>query len=67
MGNINIELEKYLVLQLLSGDKLLNYFINDGESTLLFLAVENELDQIRQKFMKALKHLNTLKLMFRCS
>ena len=42
MGNINIELEEVLGATTLSGDKLLNYFINDGESTLLFLAVENE-------------------------
>ena len=40
--NINIELEEVFGATTLSGDKLLNYFINDGESTLLFLAVENE-------------------------
>ena len=36
MGNINIELEEVLGATTLSGDKLLNYFINDGESTLYF-------------------------------
>lgn len=42
MGNINIELEEVFGATTLSGDKLLNYFINDGETALLFLAVENE-------------------------
>ena len=42
MGNIDIDLELVLGATTLSGDKLLNYFINDGESKLIFLAVENE-------------------------
>ena len=36
------DLEQVLGATTLSGDKLLNYFINDGESKLIFLAVENE-------------------------
>ena len=41
-NNINIDLEQVLGATTLSGDKLLNYFINDGESKLIFLAVEDE-------------------------
>ena len=41
IGNIRLELEQVLGITTLSGDKLLQYFINDKESELVFLAVEN--------------------------
>ena len=45
----------------LSGDKLLNYFINDGESTLLFLAVENEARPNKAKIYEGVEALEYIK------
>ena len=62
MGNINIELEEVFGATTLSGDKLLNYFINDGESALLFLAVENDSRPNKAKIyegIEAYKYIET--------
>ena len=42
----------------LSGDKLLNYFINDGESELIFLAVENETKPNKATIFEGLEAVN---------
>ena len=42
MGNIDLDLNDILGYTTLTGDNLLSYFINDGESKLIFLAVESE-------------------------
>ena len=61
MGNINIELEEVFGATTLSGDKLLNYFVNDGESTLLFLAVENDSKPNKAKIYEGIKAFNYIK------
>ena len=61
MGNINIELEEVLGATTLSGDKLLNYFINDGESTLLFLAVENDARPNKAKIYEGIEAFEYIK------
>ena len=59
--NINIELEEVFGATTLSGDKLLNYFINDGESTLLFLAVEHDGRPNKAKIYQGIEALEYFK------
>ena len=61
VGNINLELEQVLGATTLSGDKLLNYFINDGESELIFLAVENETKPNKATIFEGLEAVNYIK------
>jgi len=42
IGNINLDLEEIFGTTTLSGDRLLEYFINDKSTELIFLAVEND-------------------------
>ena len=62
MGNIDIDLEQVLGATTLSGDKLLDYFINDGNSKLLFLAVENDKKPYKAKIYEGSDALNYMKL-----
>ena len=62
MGNIDIDLEQALGATTLSGDKLLDYFINDGNSKLLFLAVENDKKPYKAKIYEESDALNYIKL-----
>lgn len=62
IGNIKLELEVVLGATTLSGDKLLQYFINDKESELVFLAVENPSKPTRAKIyggVEALQYIDT--------
>jgi len=52
VGNINLDLEEIFGTTTLSGDKLLQYFINDKNTKLIFLAVENERKQGKAKILK---------------
>ena len=61
MGNINLDLEKVLGITTLSGDKLLNYFINDGESELIFLAIESDSKPNKAKVFEGLEAVNYIK------
>ncbi len=61
MGNINLDLEKVLGITTLSGDKLLNYFINDGESELIFLAIESDSKPNKAEVFEGLEAVNYIK------
>ena len=58
MGNINLDLEDVLGITTLTGDNLLNYFINDGESELIFLAVESDSRPNKAKIFEGLEAIN---------
>ena len=58
MGNINLDLDDVLGITTLTGDNLLNYFINDGESELIFLAVESESKPNKAKIFEGLEAIN---------
>ena len=62
MGNIELDLEQVLGVTTLSGDKLLDYFINDGESKLLFLAVENDKKPHKAKIYMGKDALDYIKI-----
>ena len=60
IGSIDIELEEIYGTTTLSSEHLLRYFINDGESKLILLAVENESKPGKVTFLKkdqAIKYL----------
>lgn len=58
MGNINLDLDDVLGITTLTGDNLLSYFINDGESELIFLAVENVSKPNKAKIFEGLEAIN---------
>jgi hypothetical protein len=58
MGNINLDLDDVLGITTLTGDNLLSYFINDGESELIFLAVESESKPNKAKIFEGLEAIN---------
>jgi hypothetical protein len=51
IGNINIDLEEIIGTTTLTGDNLLEYFINDNETKLILLAVENDSKPSKAKFL----------------
>ena len=61
MGNINLDLDDVLGITTLTGDNLLSYFINDGESELIFLAVESESKPNKAKIFEGLEAINYIK------
>ena len=61
IGNIKLELEVVLGATTLSGDKLLQYFINDKESKLIFLAVENPTKPTKAKIYEGLEAVQYIK------
>ena len=58
MGNIDLDLNDILGYTTLTGDNLLSYFINDGESKLIFLAVESESKPNKAKIFEGLEAIN---------
>ena len=58
IGNINLDLDDVLGITTLTGDNLLNYFINDGESELIFLAVESDSRPNKAKIFEGLEAIN---------
>jgi hypothetical protein len=58
MGNIDLDLNEILGYTTLTGDNLLSYFINDGESKLIFLAVESESKPNKAKIFEGLEAIN---------
>ena len=58
MGNISLDLNDILGYTTLTGDNLLSYFINDGESKLIFLAVESESKPNKAKIFEGLEAIN---------
>ena len=58
MGNINLDLDDVLGITTLTGDNLLSYFINDGESELIFLAVESDSRPNKAKIFEGLEAIN---------
>ncbi|MDC0881793.1 YiiX/YebB-like N1pC/P60 family cysteine hydrolase [Candidatus Marinimicrobia bacterium] len=61
IGNIKLELEVVLGATTLSGDKLLQYFINDKESKLIFLAVENPTKPTKAKLYEGIEAVQYIK------
>ena len=61
IGNIKLELEVVLGATTLSGDKLLQYFINDKESKLIFLAVENPTKPTKAKIYEGIEAVQYIK------
>ena len=58
MGNIDLDLNDILGYTTLTGDNLLSYFINDGESKLIFLAVESESKPNKAEIFEGLEAVN---------
>ncbi|MFL2995445.1 MAG: hypothetical protein ACJZ1Y_07505 [Candidatus Neomarinimicrobiota bacterium] len=59
MGNIDLDLDDmYSGYTTLTGDNLLSYFINDGESELIFLAVESESKPHKAEIFEGLEAIN---------
>ncbi|OUW79439.1 MAG: hypothetical protein CBD77_02545, partial [bacterium TMED217] len=61
VGNINLDLEEIFGTTTLSGDRLLQYFINDKNTKLIFLAVENERKRGKAKILKNKEAISYLK------
>ena len=57
-GNIDLDLDDVMGITTLTGDNLLNYFINDGESELIFLAVESDSKPNKAKIFEGLEAIN---------
>ena len=55
---ISLDLNDILGYTTLTGDNLLSYFINDGESKLIFLAVESESKPNKAKIFEGLEAIN---------
>lgn len=51
IGNIKMDLKEIFGMTTLSGDHLLEYFMNDEKTKLIFLAVENENRPTRAKIL----------------
>jgi len=58
MGNISLDLNDILGYTTLTGDNLLSYFINDGESELIFLAIESDSRPNKAKIFEGLEAIN---------
>jgi hypothetical protein len=52
IGNINLDLEEIFGTTTLSGDKLLEYFMNDNSTQLIFLAIDNDRKPGKAKILR---------------